>query len=222
MTGVLQRMKKVIQCDFDGTLTIGEVSRLLLEEFAEGDWQKLTKDYIDGKISVQDCNIKQFAMVKSDKKTIIDFLTNSGRVEIRPGFYELFEYLTREGFDVVIVSNGLRLYIETILHDLGIERVDVYAARSWFSPYGVEITYPGPDGTHITDGFKEFYSRLLREKGYDLMYYVGNGDSDIYPARYADHIFATDGLLECCRREKLPYTPFNDLFDVIRGIESIS
>ena len=215
-------MRKVIQCDFDGTLTIGEVSRLLLEEFAEGDWQSFTRDYTEGKISVQNCNIVQFAMVKIDEKTMTDFLTNSGRVEIRPGFQEFFEYCTLQGFDVVITSNGLKLYIETILNNMGIKDVAVYAALSKFTDNGIELTYPGPDGTNIEDGFKAFYSKLLKEKGYDVMYYVGNGVSDIFPARHADHIFAIDGLLERCRREKLECTPFDDLHDVVRGLDAIS
>ena len=215
-------MKTVIQCDFDGTLTIGEVSRLLLEEFADGDWQSLTEAYNEGKITVQACNIIQFAMVKTDKNTITDFLTNSGLVEIRPGFQDFFAYCTEKGLDVIIVSNGLKLYIDTILKNLGIENVEVIAAQSRFGSDGIDLSYPAPDGTNIEDGFKEYYSKRLREKGYGLMYYIGNGVSDIYPARYADHIFAIDGLLKQCRREKLEYTPFNDLFDVISGLDTIS
>jgi 2-hydroxy-3-keto-5-methylthiopentenyl-1-phosphate phosphatase len=215
-------MKKVLQCDFDGTLTIGEVSRLLLEEFADGDWQSLNKEYTEGKISVQNCNIMQFAMVKADEKTITDFLTNSDRVEIRPGSQELFKYCAEKALDIVILSNGLKLYIETVLRNLGIDNIEVYAARSKFGADGIELTYPGPDGASIEDGFKEFYSKTLREKGYDVMYYVGNGVSDIYPARHADHIFAIDGLLEQCQRENLECTPFNDLYDVIKGLETIS
>jgi 2-hydroxy-3-keto-5-methylthiopentenyl-1-phosphate phosphatase len=215
-------MKKVLQCDFDGTLTIGEVSRLLLEEFADGDWQSLNKEYTEGKISVQNCNIMQFAMVKADEKTITDFLTNSDRVEIRPGSQELFKYCAEKALDIVILSNGLKLYIETVLRNLGIDNIEVYAARSVFGADGIKLTYPGPDGASIEDGFKEFYSKTLIEKGYDVMYYVGNGVSDIYPARHADHIFAIDGLLEQCQRENLECTPFNDLYDVIKGLETIS
>jgi 2-hydroxy-3-keto-5-methylthiopentenyl-1-phosphate phosphatase len=125
------------------------------------------------------------------------------------------------GLDIVIVSNGLKLYIETILRNLGLANIEVYAAQSRFGSDGIELTYPGPDGVNIENGFKEFYSKYLREKGYDMMYYVGNGVSDIYPARYADHIFAIDGLLKQCHRENLECTPFNDLFDVIRGLDTI-
>jgi 2-hydroxy-3-keto-5-methylthiopentenyl-1-phosphate phosphatase len=213
-------MKKAVQCDFDGTLTMGEVSRLLLEEFAEGDWESVGKEYTEGRISVQTCNIIQFAMVKIDEKRMREFLTNSGRVKVRPGFREFFSYCDEHGFDVVIVSNGLQLYIETILWNMGIVSAKVHAAQSQFNPDGIKLTYPGPEGAFFEDNFKEFYSKMLREEGYDIVYYVGNGASDIYPARYADHIFAIDGLLDYCQREKLPYTSFNDLYDVIRGIEA--
>jgi 2,3-diketo-5-methylthio-1-phosphopentane phosphatase len=214
-------MKRVIQCDFDGTLTIGEVSQLLLEEFAEGDWQSFTKRYKEGYISVQACNIIQFAMIKTDENTLTDFLTKSGRVEIRPGFQELFRYCAEKTIDIAIVSNGLKLYIDTILKNLGIENSRVFAAESRFETDGIKLDYLGPDGAGIENGFKEFCSKSIRENGYDVMYYVGNGMSDIYPARHADHIFAIDGLLEQCRMEKIECTPFNDLYDVINGLEVI-
>ncbi len=215
-------MKTVVQCDFDGTVTIGEVSRLLLEEFADGDWQNIGKDYTEGRISVQTCNIMQFAMVKAGRRTMTDFLLNSGRVKIRPGFNELIEYCARHSFDFVIVSNGLRFYIKTILDSLGIDGIDIHAAHCRFSPGGMELTYSSPDSGLAETGFKEIYARILRESGYDVMYYLGNGASDIYPARQADHIFAVDGLLECCRRDGIRHTPFETFHDVIRGLESIS
>ena len=215
-------MKTAVQCDFDGTITVGEVSQLLLDEFAEGDWKRVGKDYTDGKISVQACNIIQFAMVKIDRQTMTDFLLNSGRVKIRPGFQELVEYCSRRGFDFIIVSNGLQFYIETILDNLGINGIEVYAAQSRFNPKGMKLTYPGPDGNPIETSFKEAYAEILQNRGYDAMYYLGNGVSDIYPARRASHVFAIDGLLKRCRQENLECTPFNDFYDVIKGLEAIS
>ena len=50
---------------------------------------------------------------------------------------------------------------------------------------------------------------------------VGNGISDFYPARLARHVFATGDLLERCEKANLTCTPFNDLNDVVRGLELI-
>ena len=214
-------MKQVLQCDFDGTITIGEVSRFLLEEFAEGDWLEYGRQYKAGQISVQDCNIIQFAMVKIDKKTMSEFLLNGGKVKIRPGFRELLDYCYGQGIDFIITSNGLRFYIETILKNLGIENIEAFAAQAEFSPDGMKLTYPGPGGSHVGSGFKESWAIELQNRGYDAIYYVGNGVSDIFPAKHATHVFAIDGLLEQCRKNNISHTPFNDFSDVVEGLKEI-
>ena len=158
-------------------------------------------------------------MVKIDPESMTDFLLNSGKVEIRPGFREMYDYCSKSGIDFVITSNGLDFYIETILRNLGIDNIEVFAGHGEFSPEGMVLTYPGPDGNHLAEGFKETYAEVLKKRRYDNMYYVGNGVSDIYPARHADHVFAIDGLLEQCREKGIDCTPFGDFFDVLKGIK---
>jgi 2-hydroxy-3-keto-5-methylthiopentenyl-1-phosphate phosphatase len=147
----------------------------------------------------------------------------SERVIIRPGFRELLEYCAGKGYKIVIVSNGLRFYIEAILENLGvagINSLEIYAARNEFYPGGVKVAYIGPDGTELEAGFKEAYTEMLVKQGYRVIY-MGNGDSDIYPSRRAKHVFATAQLLKRCRAENLDCFPFNDFFDVIKGLESL-
>jgi len=50
---------------------------------------------------------------------------------------------------------------------------------------------------------------------------VGNGPSDATPASLSQHVFARDGLLEYCKERNLPCQPFDDLHDVIKGLESL-
>ncbi len=213
-------MKTAVQCDFDGTITEEDVSFLLLDNFADGNWRELLKDYMAGKMPVGTFNRMAFAMIKADRKTLVDFILKSDKVKIRPGFDLLLDYCERRGFKFVIVSNGVDFYIETILEDRGIRGVKVYAARSQFSPEGVKVNYLGPDGTILESGFKEAYTGLLKKKGYSVAY-VGNGVSDIYPARQSSHVFATGDLLKLCRETKLKCAPFHDLNDVVRGLEAI-
>ena len=127
-------MKTVIQCDFDGTITEKDVSFMLLDNFADGDWRRLFKDYMDGKMSVGVFNTQAFAMVRADEQTLLVFVLKSGDVEIRPGFQELLSYCSRNGVKFVIVSNGQDFYIEAILKDLGIEGIEVFAAKSCSPP----------------------------------------------------------------------------------------
>jgi len=44
----------IIQCDFDGTITEEDVSFMLLDTFAQGDWRKWFQQYRENKISVGD------------------------------------------------------------------------------------------------------------------------------------------------------------------------
>ena len=214
-------METAVQCDFDGTITEEDVSFLLLDAFADGNWRQIWKDYAAGEIPVGAFNTRAFAMVKADKQTLIDFVLMSDRVRIRPGFHELLGYCSRKGFKFVIVSNGLGFYIEVILENMGIKGVEVFAAQSRFSPEGMKVKYIGPDGSQMEAGFKEAHTELLKRRGYSVVY-VGNGSSDIYPAKRASHVFATGDLLRRCREEKLECTPFNDFKDVVRGLETLS
>ena len=44
--------KTLVQCDFDGTITEEDVSFMMLDTFASGDWRQIFRNYEEGKISV--------------------------------------------------------------------------------------------------------------------------------------------------------------------------
>jgi 2-hydroxy-3-keto-5-methylthiopentenyl-1-phosphate phosphatase len=213
-------MKIAVQLDFDGTVTEEDVSFLLLDTYVGGIWREHLKEYTAGNIPVGTFNKKVFAMVKAGKKAMTELVLNSDRVKIRPGLSEFLGYCRRRGIKTVIVSNGLIFYIKAILNKLGLDGVEVYAARNRFGPGGMKVAYVGPDGAEMEIGFKEAYTGLLEKQGYDV-FYVGNGASDMFSARRARHVFAVDELLKCCRRENVPCTPFTDFFDVMRGLDAI-
>ena len=214
-------MKLALQCDFDGTLTEEDVSFLLLDTFVGDKWREMLEEYTSGKIPVGAFNKKVFSLVKADKQTQLDVIFNSDRVKIRPGLKELVAYCQDKGHRLIIVSNGLIFYIQALLENLGLNDVELFAARNEFHPEGMKVSYISPDGQELDTGFKEAYTRLLQQEGYDVAY-VGNGISDIFSSRMAFRVFATGDLLRKCREEKLDCIPFNDLFDVIRGLEDMS
>jgi 2-hydroxy-3-keto-5-methylthiopentenyl-1-phosphate phosphatase len=212
--------KVAVQLDFDGTVTEEDVSFLLLDTYIGSVWREYLKDYTSGKIQVGTFNRRVFGMMKADRRTMTELVLSSERVKIRPGFKELIDYCSRKGYRAVIVSNGLEFYIRAILDSLDIINVEVYAAQNEFHASGMKVRYLGPDGVELEAGFKEAYTELLRKEGYEVIY-IGNGGSDIYSARRSHHVFATAELLESCREKGLACLPFNDFFDVIRGLEGL-
>jgi len=209
-------MKTLVQCDFDGTVTEEDTSFFLLDAFAQGDWRRLLREYKEHRISVGEFNTKAFAMVKADKPTLLEAL--KGKIKVRAGFHELVNYCRRRGLRLVIVSNGLDFYIEATLKDLGLENIEVHAAQASFHPEGMEVQYMGPDGERLEDGVKEAYTKSFLKLGYRVIY-VGNGDSDFAPAKYAHHVFATGELLAYCRDNNLKYKSFKNFIDIVRDID---
>lgn len=210
--------KTLIQCDFDGTVTEEDVSFALLDTFADGNWRERLKDYQAGRISVGRFNTEAFAMVKADRASLVK-VAKSG-VRIRAGFGEFLAYCQRKGFRLVIVSNGLDFYIEEILRDIGTEDIEISAAHTRFHPGGLEVQYIGPDGSRLEDDFKGAYVNSFLEEGYRILY-VGNGTSDLPPARRCYHIFATSSLLAHCQRLNLKCTPFTDFKEIVSTIEAL-
>jgi len=208
--------KTIIQCDFDGTITEKDVSFLILDTFADGDWRQVLAQYREGKIPVGRFNTRAFAMVKADEQTLLGFI--KGRARIRAGFSELLACCERKGFQFAIVSNGLDFYIKAMLGDMGIDDIEVFAAQNRFGTNGIDVRYIGPQGDQLEDGFKDAYVRLFQERGYRVIY-IGNGDSDLSPARQSHHIFATGDLLNECKKMKLGCTPFTDLNEVVKVLD---
>ncbi|MCJ7669686.1 MAG: MtnX-like HAD-IB family phosphatase [Dehalococcoidia bacterium] len=211
----MSTVKTLVQCDFDGTVTEEDISFFLLDAFAQGDWRRLLREYKEHKISVGEFNTKAFAMVKADKPTLLGAL--KGEVKVRAGFHELVNYCLKKGFRLVIVSNGLDFYIRAVLKDLGLRNIEVYAAQASFHPEGMKVQYVGPDDKRLEDGFKEAYTQSFLKLGYKVIY-VGNGDSDVAPAKYAQYVFATGDLLAYCRENNLKYKPLETFIDVVREL----
>jgi 2-hydroxy-3-keto-5-methylthiopentenyl-1-phosphate phosphatase len=212
-------MKTLVQCDFDGTITEEDTSFFLLDAFAQGDWRQLLKAYKEHKMSVGEFNTRAFAMVKVDKHRLLEALP--GNVKVRAGFHELVDYCQEKGFRFVVVSNGLAFYERAVLTDLGLGNIEVHAAEASFHPEGMKVRYVGPDGKTVNDGFKEAHVESFVRLGYRVIY-IGNGDSDVAPAKYAHQVFATGDLLAYSRENNLNCKPFQDFRDIVSDLEQMS
>lgn len=214
------KQKTAVQIDFDGTVTLEDVSFLLLDTYVGSEWRKHLDAYSTGDITVGTFNNKVFGMMKADRKTMTDFVLSSPHVKMRPGFNELIDYCRKQGYKTIIVSNGLSFYIEALLKTLGIKNLEVHAAENTFFKGGMDVKYLGPDGNVMDAGFKEAYTANLHKQGYYVIY-IGNGTSDIHPARLAQQVFACEDLLKACNTEKLACHPFADFFEVTEILKKL-
>ena len=210
--------RTLVQCDFDGTITDGDVSFQILDEFTGAGWRDKLNEYTQGKISVNRFNASVFSKVKVDKETLDNFVR--AKAVIRPGLDDLLQACRERDFRFVIVSNGMMFYIDAILKMLKLNE-EFVAARANFKLEGMEAWYEGPDGQPVEEGFKEAYTNYFLRQGYRIIY-VGNGTSDFPAARLCSHIFSIDNLTASCKQAGVDHTPFTDLHGVAKGLRGLS
>jgi 2-hydroxy-3-keto-5-methylthiopentenyl-1-phosphate phosphatase len=216
---LIDNKKILIQCDFDGTVTVDDISFMLLDAFATGNWRAINDEYTAGKITVGEFNERAFSMLRADTKEMLDYL--KGKVVVRAGFKDFAELCKKKGIRLVIVSNGWDFYVKQILRDIGIKDVEYHSAETYFEDGRLQVRYLGPEGRVVDTEFKEKYVGKFISEGYHVVY-IGNGTSDLSPARGAQQIFATDSLLENCQRTGLTCIPFTSFYEISQVVSKWS
>jgi 2-hydroxy-3-keto-5-methylthiopentenyl-1-phosphate phosphatase len=214
----LKKSEKIlVQCDFDGTITIEDASFAILDAYVPDKWRPLFEEYQQGKLTVGEFNSTVFAMVKADKETLLQLVRE--KVSVREGFAEFIENCRLKDYRFAIVSNGLDFYIEDILGRFGFNDVEVHASNTVFTENGLIVRHRGPDGNYLDEDVKAAFTDYYLDHGYEVIY-LGDGRSDIIPASKSHYVFATGSMIEYCNSEKLSYTPFHDFHQVVRVMES--
>ena len=200
-----------VQCDFDDTITTGNVSQALREAFASGQWKRLEAQYAVGQFIVEKSNRQQFALVKASKEEIQEYVSRT--VVVRPGFSQFVDHCREVGIGFTIVSSGLDLYIEAILCKLGLPGLERYSGRGRVTAHGITVDYIDPWGVDHEEGFKLACLGYLKQRGQPIIY-IGDGLFDIAPALEADYVIARDSLERHFDSMSLLHFTFDTFYDV--------
>jgi 2-hydroxy-3-keto-5-methylthiopentenyl-1-phosphate phosphatase len=180
----------------------------VLEQF--GDWEeclRLGDQLFAGKITLHEEIDRQFATVTAPLEEVVAWVLEN--VSVRPGLPELVER-----FRPLVVSSGLHELIDPVLAREGVE-VELLANRAVPGPDGWRVIWR--DETLCPICGQACKRRTLPTEG--PIVYVGDGYSDRCAAPAADRVFATRGLAKYLDELGVAYEPFDDLFDVVRGLE---
>ncbi len=205
----------IIQCDFDGTVTRNNLSVLLREKYACGDWQKIEADYLHGHLTVEQSNKLQFAFIKEPREELQEFVRR--HIGVRPGFVEFVRYCRESAIPLVIVSSGLDFYIEPVLAEIGMPGLELHCGHTSFGKDGIIVTYTDPEGNTINRGFKNKYLARLKKRDKNIIY-IGDGLSDLEAACQVDHVFATGHLVKLLGGQSIPCRSFSDFHDILRQL----
>lgn len=203
-----------ILCDFDGTVTLEEVSVSLLKRYSGGEWENADRALLDGRTSLRETMAREFGLLRAPRAELEQFVRT---IHLRGGFHELAAEARARGAPLVILSEGLDFYIKAFLELHGL-KVEYRTNHAVFTGNGICVEHPFASMECSYCGTcKKEQLLMFKQAGYSTVY-IGDGISDRCPARYADLLLARNGLLDHCREEGIDCVPYEDFFDVLRVI----
>lgn len=209
----------LVICDFDGTVSRRDVGHEVLKYFSGSRWVEIDRAYCKGEIGSMDAYSIIASFIKIDPDELLSFLDRHS--ELDPGFKAFYRFCVDAGMGFKIVSDGLDFYIREILSRHGLAGIDFYANNLVIGPdHSVAINFPHSNGecrkcgtckSNILAALKDRYSRVI---------YIGDGYSDVCPARSADVVFGKKTLhLKCLENGKscTLYRTFETIHEMLKN-----
>ncbi|MBA2616356.1 MAG: MtnX-like HAD-IB family phosphatase [Actinobacteria bacterium] len=206
---------RTLVVDFDGTITEDDLLDTIAIEFGDPDvYREVDAGLDSGRLNLREVITREFEPVRRALEEVVAWELE--QVRIRPGFRELVELSSERGWRFVVVSSGFHELIEPILEREGVD-VEIRANRVDPRPDGWRVHWSyGDDCGSCGESCKRAVAEELSGEG--ELVYVGDGYSDRCAAERADRVFATRGLALYLEERGIPYVPFEDFFDVARGL----
>ncbi|MBI4219308.1 MAG: haloacid dehalogenase-like hydrolase [Chloroflexi bacterium] len=209
--------------DFDDSAAVQNVARLLLDRFGGAEFAGLEARYRAGNLLFRDYQELAFRSLPVDVDSLRSYAAE--KALLRPGFKESVQAVQAAGGQALVVSAGLDFYIEPVLGKNGYSRLPVTSVTTGrFSGPATHIRYdypaalPGCPADWAVCKCRVF--ARARSAGEEIVF-VGDGiRSDACAAARADTVFARSRLLGHCQENGIPATPFDDLFPVVRYLET--
>jgi 2-hydroxy-3-keto-5-methylthiopentenyl-1-phosphate phosphatase len=208
-----------IFCDFDGTITKGDLIDILLEELADPEWREIEERWVSGKISAQECMATQVPLIRGGWKAILRVLES---IEVDPTFAKFARWCKQKSIPLVIGSDSLDKVIHHILRREGITVDNVFANHLVEDTDGsLRLTFP--DKTQVQRCDSGICKCRLIDNGPNkpTKIVIGDGRSDFCWANEADLVFAKSQLLTYCQSYRMNYIEFNDFNSIRAELEHV-
>ncbi|MEP7041712.1 MAG: MtnX-like HAD-IB family phosphatase [Dokdonella sp.] len=201
-------------CDFDGTVSVEDITDSLLERFGRPGWQAIEQAWRRGEIGSHDCMAQQVALLEASREEMDAHLDS---MSIDRAFLHFVAAAHDAGMPLTVVSDGLDYAIRRILGSHGLGDLPIIANRlEAVDTNGWQLEFPyGNPACRVAAGNCKCScaSRARAEQRRVLL--IGDGASDFCVAGEADLVFAKHRLIEHCRSAGIPYVPITGFADAI-------
>jgi 2-hydroxy-3-keto-5-methylthiopentenyl-1-phosphate phosphatase len=212
-----------IFCDFDGTVCPEDIGAQFFRKFAGEKAQGFVEELLDGTITMQEWLSRLSESIPSITRT--EFNTYVDQFAVDPSFKDFVRFAEEQNVALTIISDGLDAYVERVLSNAGLHRVQFFANHAEFADLNAShklvVTFPHSDAEcHLCGNCKRNHM-LVRSADEDVIVYCGDGFSDRCPVRFADIVFAKRQLIRYCQEQNITYYEFRTFRDVREKLEQI-
>ncbi len=203
----------IVVSDFDGTLTMEDVTTLFWDLHLPYDWRhEILPETYAGASTPLEMMTRGYGDLPLPPEALL--AEARAAVRLRPGLPALAELCRGRRWPFSVISHGLTFYIEALL-PAGIPItafVGTFVGGRWVVtlPAGVRLS-PGEDfKSHVVAGLR------ARHPGQETVY-IGDGRLDLPAAETCDRVFAVRGspLHQLCSRA----LPFDTFEEVVAALE---
>lgn len=205
--------KRVVFCDFDGTITEEETFAGMLKEFAPELSSKLMPEMYALRLTLRE-GVRQL-LESIPAQRYPEILEYARSKPMKPGLIELLDFLEIKGVPFVVVSGGIRGMVETVLGSL-VRRVEaIYAVD-------VETTGQYLRVNSQFEGDTELLAKVhvMHQYGADETIAIGDSVTDLNMAMEASMVFARDRLIKYLEQRGKSYIPWNNFYEIRNELES--
>ena len=206
-------LRRIVFFDFDNTITRFDVLDDILCRFSiNKDWETLEERWKKGEIGSKECLAGQLAGVRVKKDRLENYLCTIG---IDPYFKRLIELLKENSLELGILTDDVDYIVKRILAHHKISGFDVYSNKMRLKDERFLLMFPHTDKECTTCAHCKRNNMLANiDKKSSVVYYIGDGRSDICAAKFAHIVFAKGYLKEYFKRNDLECVPIDSLKDV--------
>ena len=213
--------KWVVQCDFDGTISIDDVTDTLLTRFGRDGWPALEEAWEEGRIGSRECMKGQIALLDMSEAELVTHLDG---MAIDPHFAAFVQAARRLDITVQVVSDGLDRAITHIMNRAGLGDLPVFANRlvqTGEREWQLQSPYADPHCQRASGNCKCARAAEQQSLARKLLY-IGDGSSDFCVSGRADLVLAKASLIAHCRARGINHRPFGDFSEALELMLSVT
>jgi 2-hydroxy-3-keto-5-methylthiopentenyl-1-phosphate phosphatase len=219
ITSAAHAQKPIVFCDFDGTVTLADVTDCILEELADPSWRELEAAWVGGQIGSRECLERQMALVRASSKELNTLIDG---IAVDPGFASFHRFTEKCRLPFYILSDGFDYVIRRVLRRAGVDgelRNGKHLFTSALQLDGNRLRVSFPHDAKVCEhGCATCKAAIIRRVGrsHQPVIFIGDGLSDRFALEESDLIFAKKQLLAYCQKNSIACLPF-DTFAEIEG-----